>query len=106
MTELYLIAHKVRGEPAFDVAINIGSEVDGDMWIIPTSGHRAYPYWYSELVTADMETGPMPEDLPDHYPINKPSSAPRPTIGAAELDDILADIDELKSISEQRGDEQ
>lgn len=39
----YLILHKVRGEPAFDIAepLQIGDE---EGWIIPTSGHRAYPY--------------------------------------------------------------
>lgn len=40
--ELFLIAHKVRGEPAFDVAIQMQMP-DGVWWIIPTSGHRAYP---------------------------------------------------------------
>lgn len=50
MIEPYLIAHVVRGEPAFDIAIKlqIGAE---DGWIIPTSGHRAYPYWYIPLRT-------------------------------------------------------
>lgn len=44
MSKPYLIAHIVRGEPAFDIAIKlqIGDEAG---WIIPTSGHRAYPYW-------------------------------------------------------------
>ena len=58
MTDLYLMAHKVRGIPAFDIAIqmtcpecldlagtNYGcNECDqlGYWWIIPTSGHRAY----------------------------------------------------------------
>lgn len=54
---LYLIAHKVRGEPAFDIAQRMceGDEMcQGDcglypdcktepIWIIPTSGHRAFP---------------------------------------------------------------
>lgn len=41
-SDLYIILHKVRGEPAFDIAqpIQIGDEVS---WIIPTSGHRAHP---------------------------------------------------------------
>lgn len=65
MTDLFLIAHKVRGEPAFDVAIQMPcphcdegklsaegtfededcSECDGlgYWWIVSTSGHRAYP---------------------------------------------------------------
>lgn len=71
MSDLYLIAHKVRGEAAFDVAErmrcpvcepimqgldhgsapNTCSECDGEgfWWIIPTSGHRAHPYWFTEL---------------------------------------------------------
>lgn len=76
MTNLYLIAHKVRGEPAFDVATKMQcpecaaqgcSECDntGWWWIIPTSGHRAYPYAQTEML---MDADPMPPDLPDHYP--------------------------------------
>lgn len=71
----FLIAHKVRGEPAFDIAIKqrcaicsgVGghnvpdfetglvsdyegsacNECDGEgfWWICSTSGHRAYPWW-------------------------------------------------------------
>jgi hypothetical protein len=39
MTELFLIAHKVRGEPALDVAqqMQVGDET---WWIIPTSDGR------------------------------------------------------------------
>lgn len=63
MFEPYLILHKVRGEPAFDIAeLLCGGNGDepcqpncglwdgeiceckaADWWIIPTSGHRAYP---------------------------------------------------------------
>lgn len=110
MSNPYLIAHKVRGEPAFDIATQmrcpncqgVGGpnvldfetgkdpgyegydciECDGQgyWWIIPTSGHRAYPYWHKELecITeiVDLEDGKfafkeeyveMPPDLPDHY---------------------------------------
>jgi len=79
MNELYLILHKVRGEPAFDVAQKM--EMDDDAWwIIPTSGHRAYPYWYEELseVIAGnrldiARNGPpaMPSDAPDHYSVTR-----------------------------------
>lgn len=77
--ELYLIAHKVRGEPAFDIAykLQIGDE---EGWIIPTSGHRAYPYRFWSLNDlydgSDMDmpkpqdvldSVEPPEDLPDHY---------------------------------------
>jgi len=68
--ELYLIAHKVRGRLAFDVAtkVQIGEEF---AWIIPTSGWRAYPVaqmWWklSELSWGEArgldiiaETGPL-----------------------------------------------
>lgn len=94
MSNLFLIAHKVHGEPAFDVATRMEcpecmnsdqldppgscSECDslGFWWIIPTSGHRAYPYWdrsFSEMETCQsgcvFVTLPdeMPPDLPDHY---------------------------------------
>ncbi len=113
MTDLYLIAHKVRGEPAFDVATRMrcplcdgvggymvkdfetGEVTDyegpschecdglGYWWIIPTSGHRAYPWWSTEVYfnehglhmkqdTWDKSVHyiipPMPDTCPDHYP--------------------------------------
>lgn len=91
MTEPYLIAHLVRGEPAFDIAIRMdGPDEDGDeWWIIPTSGHRAYPYWYHKL--EDMYSHPdngsltaremigtdeAPSGWPDHYP-HSASPTPR-----------------------------
>ena len=65
----YLILHKVRGEPAFDVAeqMEVGDEV---WWIIPTSGHRAYPAKHWELANLSYEFYPphdLPDDLRDHY---------------------------------------
>ncbi len=82
MTELYLIAHKVRGEAAFDIAHQCTCSVCnafgchecndcGYWWIIPTSGHRAYPYFHVELnelcVTDELLHITMPQGLPDHY---------------------------------------
>jgi hypothetical protein len=73
MSELYLILHKVRGEPAFDIAtpLPIGDE---EGWIIPTSGHRAYPYWSYRLDALDAALRPYPEVCPDgwvdHYQAN------------------------------------
>ena len=80
MSEPYLIVHVVRSEPAFDIAIrcdDMGTESDpAPWWIIPTSGHRAYPYWtsptpledilycYGKFMPQDMEP---PADWPDHY---------------------------------------
>lgn len=113
-TDLFLIAHKVRGEPAFDVATQMlcsicdglcdvtnnapCHECDslGYWWIIPTSGHRAYPYgWYDmaeielngypqitlmQYLTDPHYTQPMPADLPDHY---RHHAAPRLDLAAA-----------------------
>jgi hypothetical protein len=105
MSELYLIAHKVRGKPAFDVAERMACpichngaieygvcnyttgtykaiechECDGlgYWWIIPTSGHRAYPYasqiigtGFNEVnISCDLTDTPMPPSLPDHYKV-------------------------------------
>lgn len=74
---LYLVAHKVRGQPAFDVAIQMEME-DEVWWIIPTSGHRAYPYWHVELSEAVYrvygegdriidDVPSCPDPWPDHY---------------------------------------
>lgn len=101
MTEPYLIAHIVRGEPAFDIATQMPcpecdhgtcyaetaegaweewacSECDGEgfWWIIPTSGHRAYPYNVAKLSEDSiliLESAPSP--WPDHYPHSSSSKA-------------------------------
>lgn len=92
MSELYLVAHKVRGEAAFDVACMLDVlDEDGDpIWIIPTSGHRARPYWQcpiADLICEDTSIDArdwpyitsvvpiMPPDLLDHYHLD----APRPS---------------------------
>lgn len=115
---LYLIAHKVRGLPAFDIAerqrcpvcegarqgLDNGADYagncnacdDGYWWIIPTSGHRAYPYHYWDMDDlydgSDMDMPkPMsvldsvdpPEGLRDHY---QSRAAPK------EVIDLLAMI--------------
>ena len=104
MPELYLIAHKVRGEAAFDVAhkLQIGSE---EGWIIPTSGHRAYPYWQEPLSNLawfldsygsatnffeDCATW-MPASLRDHYAIREEPKLGKPSKPSApilSLDDL------------------
>lgn len=100
MTEPFLILHKVRGEPAFDIAAQIVcgichndshertlcEECDGVgfWWIIPTSGHRAHPYqnWRLEDVFDVHHEGDlawnyaMPEGWPDHYPCNPSPASP------------------------------
>lgn len=78
MSEPFLILHKVRGEPAFDIAERWS--FDGEEgWIIPTSGHRAYPlrnWLLTELGQFDLYSGQVSigsQDLntwPDHYTAN------------------------------------
>lgn len=83
MSEPHLILHKVRGEPAFDVAIKLyqASEPGEEVWIIPTSGHRAYPFWSSKLTELHINLlNPTQfithaltlklEGHPDHYSCN------------------------------------
>jgi len=63
----------------------------GYWWIIPTSGHRAYPFWCVPFTQIDFEMfrafgNPLPEMpalLPDHYHI----SASRQ---ASAVEDLLA----------------
>lgn len=97
---LYLILHKVRGEPTFDIAspITIGLE---KAWIIPTSGHRCYPYkkWRLEDLTdtSDINSNgvhdapwihdTVPADWPDHY-ANQGPKAPAPP-PQATIEDLL-----------------
>lgn len=109
--ELYLVAHKVRGAPAFDVAIKMicpichdanscgdyqgmtCSECEGEgfWWIIPTSGHRAYPYWWIEMegvffyMPQDKVPCVMPDWVPDHYPRN-----PSPSRSRIDVTGLLA----------------
>lgn len=91
----YLILHKVRGEPAFDIAQKQceGSEPcqpncglfpeckNEETWIIPTSGHRCYPYWkipLGEIVQNDVfYNQAVPEGWPDHYE-TQTGGAPKP----------------------------
>jgi len=103
MAELFLIAHKVRGEPAFDIAERmvcpecqgggecIECDFDGYWWIVSTSGHRAYPFWYEHLhLLKDWDLSykhglpfDMPNGLPDHYPTKQ--SKPEKSSGKSLL---------------------
>ena len=98
---LYLILHKVRGEPAFDIAtpLEIGDE---EGWIIPTSGHRAYPYFFqplAEIVQNDVMASGVPDDLPDHYTTHRPESAP----SGGRLKELLGIIGLAKGLKAVRG---
>lgn len=98
----FLILHKVRGAPAFDIATrcdDMGTPSDlGPWWIIPTSGHRAYPWrWWdledlrdvSDINQSDnSHSCPMhvvyalPEGWPDHYHCNdRPSRTATRIVG-------------------------
>lgn len=131
MSEPFLIAHVVRGQPAFDVAIKMDCPACTDplsgtvpdlgehkcsvcnnerfWWIIPTSGHRARPYWIYPLrieeithIAADKLGGidafpvhfcipPAPAEWPDHYAVNDRPTRDRDThrepgkLGTADL---------------------
>lgn len=88
---MHLILHKVRGQPAFDIANrcdDMGTESDpGPWWIIPTSGHRAYPvdYWPLELACPMTKAVRMPDNFaewPDHYQLK---SEPTISVDIGEL---------------------
>lgn len=120
MSEPFLIAHVVRGKPAFDIAEQVvcpicrgDYDIDrdeesmcvdcddtGHWWIIPTSGHRAYPYWNIALESIDdrhcleldgsgngpYTSGPPlpPSSWPDHYAINNRALRSEPSSSLAE----------------------
>src|SRR6266436_2513248 len=93
MVHLYLIAHRVRGKAAFDIAEQMecphctGRDLNdahacfdcdslGYWWIIPTSGHRAFPYATIPLQMLGVigwgevkpyNPGVMPPGWPDHF---------------------------------------
>jgi len=72
MEELFLILHKVRGKPAIDVAQRCLLSCGRELWWVPTSGHRVYPYKTLRLdeslaVTDEMIEGGDWKGLPDHY---------------------------------------
>lgn len=77
--ELYLIAHKLRGAPTFDIAIQMIMD-DEVWWILPSTGHRAYPSAWQPLQTLLVEGSPttydkwcmLPADLPDFYQVTTP----------------------------------
>lgn len=121
---LHLIAHVVRGQSAFDIAerlechvchdfINVlGDSVaarretedcgfcnrEGFWWIIPTSGHRAYPYWDHDLNSLLEEAciwpkliGSPPEGWPDHFSCKNPNNK-----HLDEYGDVIPIADQLK----------
>lgn len=105
MSEPHLILHRVRGEPAYDIAIKL-VVLDEEWWIIPTSGHRAYPHSTIPLSTLRIAIGPsefgpaeylsidfatvLPADWPDHYTVN-------PAKGSGEKLNIAALVNNLSA---------
>lgn len=107
MAEQFLILHKVRGAPAFDIAErceDMGTGGDpGPWWILPTSGHRCYPVasWLLSELTNGVG-GPIEQydwsSVPDHYEVRvapyraqnppaEPKAKPKATL--ADLDRLL-----------------
>jgi hypothetical protein len=78
MTEQYLILHKVRGEPQYDIAEKcmIGDE---EGWVLCTCGHRAYPYLSWPAPEMPL-VGPDFAGHPEHY-----ASKPEPKINLSSL---------------------
>jgi hypothetical protein len=113
MTEQYLIAIKVRGEPAFEVAIKMEcaicqgtatiidrdmaiscSECEGDgYWWMTHYGHRAHPYWHRDIEANGIP--PMPDDLPEHF---QASAAPKGKGSGIKGRDLLLKIGLLQNI--------
>ena len=93
----YLILHRVRGEPAYDIAEKLEQPEDiEDIWIIPTSGHRAYPFqvWnledlrdvsdinqFGNNIAPIQYMNALPADWPDHYPMDV-GDPPAPSFNA------------------------
>jgi hypothetical protein len=98
--EPYLILHKVRGEPAFDIATCIGEDGDGEIWIIPTSGHRAYPFWcglLTDMVPGNLYPTPeIPVSWPDHYTISERAEYGHHEVRKSAVNDLLRAIGRAK----------
>jgi len=111
---LFLIAHSVRGEAAFDVAVQMkcpfcqsyesvtgqwceaereqedcfDCEALGYWWTIPTCGHRAFPYWWIEMNEALFYMLPMdkrPTDMPSGWPDHYKTDATVPEVDIKTL---------------------
>ena len=44
-------AYAIRGDLAYEVALRVLRSVGEEHWLIPTSGHRAYPLAYKALAS-------------------------------------------------------
>jgi len=66
---LYLIKHRVRDKVAFDVAQRLALSGGRELWLIPTSGHRAYSLAYKALapIAGGMTECADWHAVTDHY---------------------------------------
>lgn len=120
MSELYLILHKVRGKPAFDIAElceEMGTDIDpGPWWIIPTSGHRAYPFrqWRLDDLADESDINnygyhpvpwfkqdELPDDWPDHCQYDLDRTPPSPIVNG-DVASALANLIKPKEPMKRR----
>ena len=92
MDALYLISHRVRGELAYDVALRILLSGGEERWLIPTSGHRAYPLAYKALapIAGEMTNCADWSAVPDHYRQGTGSDAARKDNGSVRVTECEA----------------
>lgn len=125
MTEPYLIAHLVRGEPAFDIAIRsrcsicyryddegrvrsnpicdwetpdencVGCNGEGYRWIMPTNGHKVYPYWHSKLDDCLVECAGEYESIIYGVPVPPPNQRDYEQYYESIRRDIVPDLRSL-----------
>lgn len=91
--ELYLILHKVRDEPAFDIAIR-EPKMDCDdqlAWIIPVCDSAAYPlyYWPLQNISGGIITEWLAEYKGEKWD-NLPDFAYRPPKGYDSADELIS----------------
>lgn len=87
MTDSFLILHRVRDAPAYDIAHRMRCpECAGDgclecadlgyWWITSTYGHRAYPSFWGRISALNLDWDISISHLPDHF--NSRTSKPAP----------------------------
>jgi len=88
---IFLIAHKCRGEPTYELAIrwNFGTKSDpSPWWILQSTGNRVYPYWIGgELHLAPPQPPPTIRDFYDPKAPPLPKRSPNAQ-RAPSLDDF------------------
>jgi hypothetical protein len=103
MDALYLIVHKVRGQPALDIAQRFALSGGEEIWLIPTSGHRAYPFAHQALGDSfDYMTvfanGADWDAIPDHCPEQRAGNNPEPEQKRGALRTLSASLRALSDL--------